>query len=562
MGKVTLKPTSDFLDVFDVCRMGLGSGNNFPDGLSGLDVELIDSGSGQRHVWFRSETTGEPVGLYVGPWGNTAGTGYIAAGNTDNRTTGRNLLVRGGNVRIGDATVSHAGHLVLSGGSADAGATPSAPGDDGKVIVREAVGGSGSQTVLQEWQLDDETVLGTFEKTGLYLFQNGVDATSAVTQKPSFPLTLKGSFWDGVAEQKHAGVLEVVPSTTVEEQGELWMHWNGTYQEGSTRISSAWGSTSVDNGAYLALYGASHASKPGEIELYSGNVAGAVIKLYAQGHTARFRSGRANFADEVYIGDVDTDGTSKLTVYTNSSSGDIVQAEFINADTGIGGDTQCRWTSDLSSYVWGIDGGDSDSFKLLTGAPGIRVNNGTLLARHTKTGGHEFYGVSGSTSGLYLRNPTNTAWNYQFLSYSDGTYYARIGELESRPALSVRRGGSGDDVRIHVIDSTVATFSDVVGSVFNPPKTTVEGMIIRGLGSQTADLFQCQDSGSALKFVVTKDGVLKVLADQTSDTAPNDDTTLKKLTLQKLAAPPTNAAYVAFLNNPGTDKFYLVIEEG
>lgn len=50
-------------------------------------------------------------------------------------------------------------------------------------------------------------------------------------------------------------------------------------------------------------------------------------------------------------------------------------------------------------------------------------------------------------------------------------------------------------------------------------------------------------------------------ADQTTDTAPNNDTTTKKITLQKRATPPTNAAYIAFLNNPGTDVFYLVLEE-
>lgn len=50
-------------------------------------------------------------------------------------------------------------------------------------------------------------------------------------------------------------------------------------------------------------------------------------------------------------------------------------------------------------------------------------------------------------------------------------------------------------------------------------------------------------------------------ANQTTDTAPNADTTPKKLTLQYLSAPPTNAAYIAFTNSPGSDDFYLVLEE-
>jgi len=57
-------------------------------------------------------------------------------------------------------------------------------------------------------------------------------------------------------------------------------------------------------------------------------------------------------------------------------------------------------------------------------------------------------------------------------------------------------------------------------------------------------------------------GQVELIATAVTDTAPADDTTPKKLTLQKLAAPPTNAAYWAASNNPGTDIFYLVLEEG
>lgn len=46
-----------------------------------------------------------------------------------------------------------------------------------------------------------------------------------------------------------------------------------------------------------------------------------------------------------------------------------------------------------------------------------------------------------------------------------------------------------------------------------------------------------------------------------TDTAPTDDTSTKKLTVQKLAAPPANAAYIAFSNNPGADTFYLILED-
>jgi hypothetical protein len=58
--------------------------------------------------------------------------------------------------------------------------------------------------------------------------------------------------------------------------------------------------------------------------------------------------------------------------------------------------------------------------------------------------------------------------------------------------------------------------------------------------------------------------ILTLLATATSDTAPDDDTTRKKLTLQRLSAAPTNAAYIQFSNGPGTptNELYLVLEEG
>lgn len=55
---------------------------------------------------------------------------------------------------------------------------------------------------------------------------------------------------------------------------------------------------------------------------------------------------------------------------------------------------------------------------------------------------------------------------------------------------------------------------------------------------------------------------LLLAASRNTDTAPNDDTSRKRLSLQKLASPPSNGAYLAFSNNPGTDTFYLVLEEG
>lgn len=87
--------------------------------------------------------------------------------------------------------------------------------------------------------------------------------------------------------------------------------------------------------------------------------------------------------------------------------------------------------------------------------------------------------------------------------------------------------------------------------------------VVADLGLQGEPLYTTDD-----KVLYVHDGSVFVtvlerwLANQITDTSPNDDTSIKRLTLQKLSAPPTNAAYIAFSNNPGVDIFYLVLEEG
>lgn len=79
-------------------------------------------------------------------------------------------------------------------------------------------------------------------------------------------------------------------------------------------------------------------------------------------------------------------------------------------------------------------------------------------------------------------------------------------------------------------------------------------------GTVSCPIFIGRDNGTKV-FGVEDGGYVSIIANLATDTAPDDDTTIKKLSVQKLAAPPTNAAYVAFANNPGTDIFYLVMEE-
>jgi len=80
-------------------------------------------------------------------------------------------------------------------------------------------------------------------------------------------------------------------------------------------------------------------------------------------------------------------------------------------------------------------------------------------------------------------------------------------------------------------------------------------------GSNT-EFMQCKNLSSAVIHELSHDGSWKGTPVSSSDGTPNDDTSLKKFSIQKLSSPPTNAAYIAFSNNPGSDTFYLVMEEG
>lgn len=72
-------------------------------------------------------------------------------------------------------------------------------------------------------------------------------------------------------------------------------------------------------------------------------------------------------------------------------------------------------------------------------------------------------------------------------------------------------------------------------------------------------------SGTPTKVAgVTGEGEVEMIASLTGDTAPTDDTSLKKFSIQRLGSDPTNAAFLKFSNSPGTptNDFYLVLEEG
>lgn len=108
--------------------------------------------------------------------------------------------------------------------------------------------------------------------------------------------------------------------------------------------------------------------------------------------------------------------------------------------------------------------------------------------------------------------------------------------------------------------------NDMTMPILAGPNTEAElENATRALAAFLGQLFIASDTG-LLFMAVADTGPIKPVVERwraslSTDTAPNDDTTAKKITLQKRTIPPTNAAYIAFMNNPGTDVFYLVLEE-
>ncbi|HMN10726.1 MAG TPA: hypothetical protein PKD55_00205 [Bellilinea sp.] len=65
-----------------------------------------------------------------------------------------------------------------------------------------------------------------------------------------------------------------------------------------------------------------------------------------------------------------------------------------------------------------------------------------------------------------------------------------------------------------------------------------------------------------LNYLETSVGVLSIMSvTSDSDNVITDTSSFKRMTLQRRFAPPTNAAYIAFSNNPGSSTFYLVLED-
>jgi hypothetical protein len=144
-----------------------------------------------------------------------------------------------------------------------------------------------------------------------------------------------------------------------------------------------------------------------------------------------------------------------------------------------------------------------------------------------------------------------------------GDHIFTVKRNSANDLLYVRASATGnlEGVAIGASDASTAILTVDGAQQLSSEKPLV---IFNNRGSWTTNnVLELQDGGSDIR-VWDNSGYDKLLADATTDVAPVDDTTMKKLTVQRLSADPTNAAFIKLTNSPGTptNDFYLILEEG
>lgn len=215
---------------------------------------------------------------------------------------------------------------------------------------------------------------------------------------------------------------------------------------------------------------------------------------------------------------------ASTNVFRIVQQGDIIMSP-ISGLVDITGSTQVSTSVGVGTTPTGVAGGLNIAGDLTIES----ITGGTPLAYIDSSG--TLVGVAGtntSTSIISVNGVGSTVYALHVIGEGGGSH--RV------PFACYRKTAS-------IASQISAWFSDVGGTKVQVAQVLADGTM--------------QSSGD-----ISRTGYDRMLASIVTDTAPADDTTQKKLSLQKLAAPPTNAAYIAFSNNPGTDTFYLVLEEG
>lgn len=214
-------------------------------------------------------------------------------------------------------------------------------------------------------------------------------------------------------------------------------------------------------------------------------------------------------------------------------------------------------------YV-GDGGADPDLLVTGDGRVGVGIDQSTLNAKF----------VVKSTETIAVRIDSNGTGSSQALIItSDGVSGDAVdieaNSLEGAIALEVQADALTSGALGHFTSGSTSVVARDLVRIRNTSTaaTNAVPIALENLATDAAAQFASFRSGFGAANAVFewfRNGVMKLLpiADGSeTDVAPADDHTLKKLSLQKLAAPPTNGAYLAFSNSPG-ETFYFVLEEG
>jgi len=229
-----------------------------------------------------------------------------------------------------------------------------------------------------------------------------------------------------------------------------------------------------------------------------------------------------------------SDSTTAIQITKADGATVVLNVDTTNARLGIGG------TPDFPLTVIGPTG-TANQAQFAVRSRYFGLDNVALSAYLTNSAGGSLYFAQISFTNV-VRTAGSETGSVNFTMQNAGTWAKRVVFY-------------GDKMGVNILVPT--SILHIVSSA-----ATNIGQIIKLAAGQTANAFEVQNSVAAIRRALNAVGVDLLMADQTSDVAPNDDTTLKKLSLQRLAAPPTNGAYIAFANNPGATVFYLVLEEG
>lgn len=219
-----------------------------------------------------------------------------------------------------------------------------------------------------------------------------------------------------------------------------------------------------------------------------------------------------------------------------------------------------------ADYVSFGDGG-SDHDLVITGDGRVGINIDTVTINAQLRVAAETGGPSLAAALIVDNNDTGSTVGMQV--FHDGTtvdgFDLVCNSLTTGTALDIDCDGLTTGSIARLISGSTSAANRTLLHVHNDEAAATGATCLYVLQDSTGPLaeFRRDLTTNGVVFGVDPGGYLVLLPLPTTDAAPSDDTTVKKLSLQRLGSDPTNAAFIKFSNSPGTptNDFYLVLEE-